>query len=189
MVNYGELYFDHYRKYIGEAMGREVYRTNESMPSIQILQYKNVFPECLVFNTLGLSHYGDFIGDLVEVSMVVDDAFNRTPYILANALFYCIGKRMEMGRGVAISGIGKIDQSFVEKYNKSAVYFTEPFAFPDEYSTVCTNREEKDGKMLLAFYISQAEYDFFVKHGTEEFEELLEKNHVDPFEVNRPSIL
>lgn len=187
MTNYGELYYDHYNKFLGEPIDREVFKNNEEMPSIQVLKYENVFEECLVYNTLGFSKYEEIVGGNVEISMVVDRAFNSTGYILANALFYCIGNQIEIGRGIAISGIESIDKAFVQKYDKSAVYFTEPFAFPDEYSNVRTKTKDKDGRMLLAFFISQYEYEYFVKHGTEKFEELLEERDVDPFNVRRAS--
>ncbi|MED1060036.1 suppressor of fused domain protein [Bacillus mycoides] len=189
MINYGEIYYDHYSKYLSEPIDREVFKNNEGLPSIQILKYENVFEECLVFNTLGFSKYEEIVGDNIEISMVVDGAFNSTGYILASALFYCIGNRIEIGRGTAISGIETIDKAFVQKYNKSAVYFTEPFTFPEEYSHVRTENEDKDGKMLLAFFITQSEYECFVKCGTEKFEDLLEENDVDPFNVSRKSII
>jgi len=66
----------------------------------------------------------------------------------------CIANRIEIGRGTALSGIESIDKSFVQKYNKSVVYFTEPFAFPEEYGYVLTGNAEKDGKVLLVFFIS-----------------------------------
>ncbi|PHE95201.1 hypothetical protein COF81_14835 [Bacillus pseudomycoides] len=188
MIQYGELYYDHYSKCLGEPMDREVFKNGKDMPSIQILKYENVFEQCLVFNTLGVSKYEEIVGDNVEVSMVVDGAFRSTGYILANALFYCIANGIKIGRGTAISGIESIDTSFVQKYNKSAVYFTEPFAFPDEYCHVFTGNAEKDGKVLLAFFISDSEYEYFIKYGAEKFEELLEENHVDSFHVSRESI-
>ncbi|MED4954068.1 suppressor of fused domain protein [Paenibacillus macerans] len=155
MINFGELYYDHYSKFLGNPIDREVFRNTEEMPKIQILKYENVFEECLVYNTLGFSKYEDVVGDNIEVSMVVDGAFSSTGYILASTLFYCIANQMQMERGIAISGIENIDKSFVKKYNKGAVYFTEPFAFPEEYSHVTTKIEEKGGRILLAFFISQ----------------------------------
>ncbi|MGG4407224.1 suppressor of fused domain protein [Niallia taxi] len=189
MTNYGELYYDHYNKYLGNSIDREVFRNNEEMPSIQVLKYENVFEECLVYNTLGLSKYDEIVGDNVEVSIVVDGAFNSTGYILANALFYCIGQQIEIGRGVAISGIENIDKKFVKKYSKSALYFTDPFAFPEEYNTVRTENNDRDGRMLLAYFISQSEYGYFVEHGTEKFEDMLEEKDVDPFNVGRVSAI
>lgn len=190
MINYGELYYNHYNKFLGDPIDREVFMNNKDMPKIQILKYENVFEECFVYNTLGVSKYEEIIGENIEVSMVVDGAFNSTAYILANVLFYCIGNQIKMGRGIAISGIKSIDVKFVEKYDKSAVYFTDPFAFPDEYSEVLTeSKDNKDGRVLLAFFISQSEYEYFRKHGTEKFEDLLEEKNVDPFNVSRKSAI
>ncbi|MGZ7441224.1 suppressor of fused domain protein [Paenibacillus sp. TH7-28] len=188
MINFGELYYDHYSKFLGNPIDREVFKNNEEMPKIQILKYENVFEECLVYNTLGFSKYEDVVGDNIEVSMVVDGASSSAGYILASTLFYCIANQMQMGRGIAISGIENIDKSFVQKYNKGAVYFTEPFAFPEEYSHVTTKSEEKGGRILLAFFISQSEYEYFIENGADKFEDLLEEKNVDPFHVSRESV-
>ncbi|MED4070061.1 suppressor of fused domain protein [Priestia endophytica] len=187
MINYGELYYDHYEKFLGEPIDREIFKNNEQLPGIQVLKYENVFEECLVYNTLGFSKYEGIVGNNIEVSMVVDRAFNNTGYILVNALFYCISNQIGMGRGVAIGGIESVDKDFVQKYNKSAVYFTEPFAFPEEYSDVHIETKKKDGRILLAFFISQSEYEYFIKYEAEKFEDLLEKRDVDPFNVTRIS--
>ncbi|MFS0557083.1 suppressor of fused domain protein [Brevibacillus sp. 179-C9.3 HS] len=187
--SYGELYYDHYSKYVGEPVDLEIYKSSDDNPKLQILKYENVFQDCLVFNTLGLSHYEDRLQGLVEISMVVDEAFGNTGYILANALFFCVENALEIGRGTAIRGIERFDKSFVEKYHKHAIYFTEPFAFPVEYSHVCTGSEKKGGKVLLAFFISQAEYDYLIQYGTEKLEDLLEMNEVDPFCVGRKCII
>ncbi|MEC2077030.1 suppressor of fused domain protein [Metabacillus fastidiosus] len=189
MINYGELYYDHYSRFLGEPIDREVFKNNEEMPSIQILKYENVFEECLVYNTFGFSKYEEIVGENIEVSMVVDGAFNSTGYIVANVLFYCIRNQMKAGRGIAISGIESIDRAFVQKYDKNAVYFTEPFAFSEEYSNVRTETEDKDGRILLSFFISQSEYEYFIKYGTEKFEELLEEKNVDPFNISRASAI
>ncbi|QDZ80226.1 suppressor of fused domain protein [Priestia megaterium] len=189
MINYGELYYDHYSKYLGEPIDREIYRNNEELPSIQILKYENVFGECFVFNTLGLSNYEEVLRGNMKISMVVDKAFNSTGYILANVLFYCLGNEIEIGRGTAVSGIESIEKSFYQKYDKNAVYFTEPFAFPKEYYELDTESTQQMGEVLLGFFISQAEYDFFITYGAEKFEELLEESDVDPFNVNRKSVI
>ncbi|KPV55627.1 hypothetical protein QJ48_32175 [Paenibacillus sp. A3] len=187
MINYGELYYDHYSKFLREPIDREVFKSTKEMPSIQILKYENVFEECLVYNSLGFSKYEEIVGANVEVSMVVDGAFNSTGYLLASTLFYCIGNKMQIGRGISIRGLERLDKEFVQKYNKSAIYFTEPYAFPEEYSIVRTNTKDKDGRILLAFYISQSECEYFVKYGAEKFEDLLEEKNVDPFNVSRES--
>ena len=189
MIDYGELYYDHYCKYLGKPVDHEVYKNNDKITSIQILKYEDVFEKCLVYNTLGFSKYENVVGANAEVSMVVDGAFSHAGYILASSLFCCISKQMEFGRGIAISGIENIDKSFVEKYDKSAIYFTDPFGFPEEYNYVQSESADNAGKILLAFFISQSEYDYFVENGTERFEDLLEENNVDPFNISRKSMV
>lgn len=189
MINYGELYYDHYSNFLREPIGREVFKSTNEMPSIQILRYENVFEQCLVYNSLGLSNYEEIVGANVEVSMVVDGAFRSTGYLLASTLFYCIGNKMQIGTGIAIQGIENLDPTFVQKYNKSAIYFTEPYAFSEEYSVVRTHTNDEVGSILSAFYISQSEFDYFAKYGAEKFEDLLEEKNVDPFNVNRQSVV
>ncbi|MDM5249103.1 hypothetical protein [Lysinibacillus sp. G4S2] len=118
MLNYGELYFDHYTKFLGEPIDREVYKSSEEMPCIQILKYENVFEECLVYTTLGLSKYTEIMGNYLEISMVVDGAFNSSGYILGNTVFYCVHNQMHIGRGLAISGVENIDAAFVQNIIK-----------------------------------------------------------------------
>lgn len=105
MINYGEIYYNHYSKFLRKPIDREVFKSTEEMPSIQILKYENVFEECLVFNSLGFSKYEEIVGVNAEVSMVVDDAIKNTGYLLASSLFYCIGNRMQIGRGIATRGL------------------------------------------------------------------------------------
>lgn len=61
-------------------------------------------------------------------------------------------------------------------------------AFPEEYSIACTDSNENDGKLLLAFFISESEYDF-AKYGAEKFEDLLEEEDMDPFNFSRASVV
>lgn len=189
MINYGELFYDHYKKFLGEPVRRKTFRKNENMPSIQILSYENVFEGCIVFTSLGLSRYEDVLGTISEVTLVTDCAFNESDEILANILFYCIDKKIKIGRGVSISGISKINKVFFDFYKKNALYFTMPYVFPEEYERVNALGEVKKGIVYQAFFVSQEEHEFFVDNGAEVFEDLLEEKEVDPFEVNRKSVI
>ncbi|MEO3946599.1 suppressor of fused domain protein [Gorillibacterium sp. CAU 1737] len=189
MIHYGELYYDHYSTYLREPSNREVFTSSNDLPSIQVLMYENVFEECRVFNSLGFSKVEDIVGMNAEVSMVVDGAFDLTGYLLASALFVCIHNKIQMGRGIAIKGLEKLDQAFVQTYNKSAIYFTDPYAFPDEYRHVRTPTGEREGRVLLAFFITESECEYFTRYGADAFEDLLEEKDVDPFQVNRESVI
>src|SRR5690606_4288415 len=101
------------------------------MPSIQVLRYENVFPECMVFNTLGISHYRHTLGHTLEVSLVTDGGFDRAANILASTLMFLILKNADLVPGVAVRGVAKIDESFATEFDKAGLYFTTPFNFPD----------------------------------------------------------
>lgn len=118
---------------------------------------------------------------------MVDCALNSIDYLFASLLFCCIDIKMPIGAGIALRGLERLDKAFVEKYNKSAIYFADPYAFPDEYSVVPTETGEKAGKILLAFFISEPEYEYLVEYGADKFETLLEEKNVDPFNLSRVS--
>lgn len=185
MINYGELYYNHYCKFLNEPIDRKVYTIDDNYPSIQILEYNNVFENCVVYNTFGLSNYDYIMGKKIEISLVCDNQFDKISNILANCLYYCIDNNIALDCGKAIHGINNIDAKFVNITDKNAIYFTEPYAFPSEYQYI----KNKLGEVLLAIFISDKEYLYLQEYGFVEFEDILEKSNVDPFEINRKSIL
>lgn len=178
--NIGELIMDHYEKYLGEFEDCLIFKGDENAPSIQLLQFDNVFKDCKTYATIGLSKYADIIKDVYEVVMIVDDAMEESATILANVLFYIINNNVELNSGTYIEGIKNINEEFGIKRNKNAVYFTETYAFPDEFSTI-----NEEVKMCLAFFISEEECDYIKKFGCDKFEDYLEDNNVDIMNINR----
>ncbi len=45
----GEYILDHYEKYLGQARWRRIAKDAENKPAIQLLQYDNVFENCIVY--------------------------------------------------------------------------------------------------------------------------------------------
>lgn len=178
--NIGELIINHYEEYLGIFEEARLFKGDENMPSIQLLQYDKVFDGCKVYASLGISKFSELIQNTCEVVMIVDDDYQNTCSILANVLFYIIKNNMSFGRGTYVEGIKNINQDFSFKHNKDAIYFTEPYAFPDEFSDI-----SKDVKMYLAFFISEKECNYIKKHGCEKFEDYLEENNVDIMDINR----
>src|SRR5947209_16337544 len=101
-ANWGECYFDHYETFFSELTDRSIFEQDPESPSIQVLAYDQVFPDCRVFASLGLSHYAQELGKVGEVVVPVDDGWNDVPTLLANALFYMIQNRISLGWGIAI---------------------------------------------------------------------------------------
>ncbi|MDD5935159.1 MAG: suppressor of fused domain protein [Clostridiales bacterium] len=176
----GEIILQHYEKYLGTFENREIYENNETMPSIQMIQYRNIFEGCKTYASLGLSKFSEEINNTCEIVMSIDNDYEKASYVLANVLFYIVLNKLDFGRGTYIGGIENIDSIFVDQHKKSAIYFTETYAFPDEFSHIRGN-----AKMYMAFFISQEEYDFIKKNGCEKFEEYLEEKEIDIMHLDR----
>lgn len=181
--NLGELILNHYDKYLGNYSGREIYKRDNNSPSIQLLKYENVFEDCMTYATFGFSNFKEAIGKSCEIVMITDDCYNECEEIFANALFYIINNKIKFGRGTFIEGIEKINQEFAIVHKKSALYFTETYSFPDNFSKI-TDSE----KMYMAFFISQQECEYIKNNGADAFEDELERMEYDIFDINRKSI-
>lgn len=184
-VNWGECYYDHYAKFLGTPVERQVFRKDDQSPSIQILAYDGVFKGCRVFCSLGLTHYSSEVSAVGEVVLPLDAGWEDVPSLLANVLFYIVQKPMSLGWGMSISGIDNISPEFTRAFNKTALYFTTPYGFPQDFNRV--DCQTGVGDMYLAFFISASEHAFFTTHGAEQFENLLEVHNVDPFTLQRPT--
>lgn len=189
MSDYGAAFYDHFSRFIGAPKARQVFRQSEEAPSIQILRYEKVFPGCAVSNSLGLSRYEEVIGEVAEVTLVTDAAIEASERILANALFFIVQNRIQMDRGMSIAGVPKIDPGFAKEFDKEALYFTIPYAFPMGYEKVKLPAPGTEGFVYSAMFVSRAEHDFVMAHGADAFEDLLEKKGVDPFDIKRASVV
>jgi hypothetical protein len=190
MVNWGSAFYDHFAKYHGgEPKKRSIYKQSEETPSIQILRYENVFEGCTVFSSLGISNYVSLLGTVAEASLVTDFAPDESESILANTLFHIINEKIEFGRGVSINGVSNINKEFSKAFDKNALYFTTPYAFPEGYERVITPGATGEGLIFLSFFISQREHEYFVANGAEKFENMLVDCNVDPFDLKRVSVI
>jgi hypothetical protein len=183
-LDWGTCFLDHFGKYFGDFGSRRVFTPDETAASIQILAYAKVFAGCLVFSSLGLSHYEAEVGGPAEAVLPVDEAWDIVPEVFASSLFFMVRNRLPVGRGVSIRGIDNLFPRFSAEYGKSAVYLTNPYNLPAEFSTVPCGAER--GSVFLAFLISAREDEYFRANGAEVFEEHLEAAKVDPFSLRRP---
>ena len=182
--NWGKAFYENMVHYLGNPVARETFQQNQADPLIQVLTFEKVFPECKVFCSLGASHYPAVLGGPAEVILPCDDGWDVAEGLLANCIFFLVQNRMALGRGVAIA-VNRIAPGFAERFEKVAIYFTNPFGLPQEFSIV--NKSGEVGHMYLAFFITKPEYDFFCDRGAEQFEALLEREEADPLNLTRPS--
>jgi hypothetical protein len=185
--NWGESYYQHFEKFFGEPTTRFVFSQEFNAPSIQILGYENVFSKCRVFCSLGLSHYVGFVQSVGEIFVPCDAAWDLVPEVVANAVFYLVNEKMPLGWGIAISGIRSISPEFAELTGKEAMYFTNPFGLPPEFSVV--NESNAQGRIYLGIFVTKNEYDYFCDNGAERFEQIMKSKNVDPYDVLRQSVI
>ena len=83
-----------------------------------------------------------------------------------------------------IDGIDNIFEGFSKQHNKVAVYFTESYVLPENFSII-----EGKCKVYMGFLVSQNEVDYVKKYGCEQFEKLLEEKAVDVINIDRRSVI
>ena len=149
-MSLGESILDHYELFLGKYTGVDKYTSGEYV--IQLLGFDRTFKDCLTFASLGLSNYSNLINNSCEVIMPVDDDYDNCAVVFANALFYVLQQQMDFGRGTIIEGLDNIIADFSKRHNKTAIYFTESYVLPEEFSKI-----EDHLKMYIAFFISEKE--------------------------------
>ena len=178
LMGIGDKILDHYAKYLGDFVGSEQYRFGDRI--VQILGFPNVFKDCMVFATFGMTKFSEEIHRLCEVVLPVDDLYDECSEILANTVCHIVAEKMEFGRGILIEGVDNIVPGFSDSCGKSALYFTDVSGLPEEFSVV-------DGgcEMYMCFFVTKEEAEFFKQHGSDAFETYLEENEIDVAAVRR----
>jgi hypothetical protein len=182
-MNWGACYLDHYAKYFGAPVAREVFSQDPDESTIQILAHDGVFKGCRVFSSLGLSHYADDVGSIAEVIVPVDDGWDAVPRLVANALFHMVKEQMAIGWGVAIGGLRRVDPNFSRRYGKEALYLANVYGLPVGAEKVSC--EDRKGSLYLGIFLAESEYRLFLEGGAEALEAALERNKVDPYHLSR----
>lgn len=187
--NYGASFYEHFLRFMSSPKGRKIFRQADDGSSIQMLRYGNLFPGCSVSASFGLSLFWEEICSISEVVLVMSEGIESGEDVLANILFFMIKNRVRLERGVSVSGVSHIDINFFKEFDKEAIYFTAPYAFPAGFEEVSLPRPASAGFIYSAMFISRREHDFLLKNGPDAFEDLLEREKVDPMDTRRPSVV
>jgi hypothetical protein len=185
-ANWMEAFVDHYAQYLREPSDTLAYRPNAAFPPIQIMRHTEVVAGCEVFSSLGLIFYPN-AGGVAEVICPVDDGADIVPQILADRLFHVLTRPdpLPIQRGTAVNGIQDLNSSFVEKFNKTAIYFTDPYGLPEDFAFVPSG--DNEGRMYLAIFLTDKEYNFLLERGCDALEDQFEAKAVDPYDLKRRS--
>ena len=183
----GDAFLDHFTKYFRDCWRREVFVSHATGATIQVLQYPNVFPDCLACVTLGLSRAGVESHSSVELVVVGDRGVDLLAKILANLAFLAVEHSVPLREGTLLRGIENICPEFSQAFRKTALLLTTPQGLPDEFAEVRDRRGDVAGRVIMAMLIDPAEAEFVSVRGPLELEKLFERKGVDPFDVSRVS--
>lgn len=179
-------------RYVAKAFGgtpsvREYLHDNLPL-RIDILSTKDQPDTNLTsFGTLGLSDtplkWGD--GEFptrIELCAAAASSFDQFPNIISSASFNVM-------RTQVVCHPGTVMPNYVAEYYPNTslphLYFTSPFPWEDELKSM--DLPSKKISWLLCFPISDAESTFLKSHGEEKFEDMLEAEGADIFDLNRHS--
>jgi hypothetical protein len=183
-VNFGECYYDHCVHYLKDPVRRSIFYPGDDTPTIQILVFEHVFKDCVVFCSLGLTHY---FRKKFEIFMPVEGEEKEVLEVMAKILDSIVEKNIIIERGIFIRGLARLFPRFVEKYQKPAIYFTIPYGIPGSFAKV--DCEGKQGEIFQAAFISETECNYLDMNGVEAFENLLELKEVDLYQLFRESCI
>jgi antitoxin YqcF len=141
------------------------------------------------YATIGLSDYQMFQDNIefttrLEIVGVGNSDITWFSNVLSTCAFYVM-------RSGWLCCPGSVLQDVVRLYSPSSefrhMYFTSPFYWEDSLKTI--QLETKQVSWLLAFPITDEEYQYLKINGDNEFENLLETNDADVFNLNRESVI
>ncbi len=142
-------------------------------------------PQVTTFATIGLSDHplpGSVKPPLgVELMGVCTSKVAKFANVIATAAFFVINNRWRCEPGSVFPNVVTryLDTPFKH------LMFVPPFYWDDLQSRVV---EHKTVAWLLAVPISDTEFKFVDKNGSEALEDLLERNESEIFDLNRPSV-
>jgi hypothetical protein len=141
------------------------------------------------FATVGLSDHPIFkdgrqLQDVrVELVGACASAFRDFPNVLASSAFEVIKERAFIAPGVIFPGL-------VSRYSKKSpmrnAMFVPPFLWPD---LATLELPTKTVAWLLLVPVSDAEMKYACDEGPAKLEELFEKEEIDIFDIDRPSVV
>jgi hypothetical protein len=181
-----QRYRQHFTRYLGKPFDCETFHA-DSGTSLQILTFDRPIKNYRIFASLGLTEYVSEIKDLGEVIVVTDDGWKDIAFLLVNALFFAIGRRIRLGSGLAIAGVEALHPSFAAHFDKTALYFTTAEGFPAGFDRV--EGDHETGAIHQGIFISEAENEHVSRHGAESFEQRLKAQESDPRSLRRPSCI
>ncbi len=144
----------------------------------------------LFYGTMGL-FYKQFVIDGVPFESRVEmvgaayEAFEQFPNVLSTASFCSIKDDFFCEPGSVLPNAVSM---YYPKLEAKHLYFTSPFLWEDDLDTLQLS-DDIDVNWILAIPITDSESSYLKENGEDAFEDLLEENDIDIFDLSRDSII
>ena len=186
-MNLGETYLDHYERFLGEH--DDYGKFEHDGVNIQILGYSKTMQDAHILASLGLTHFQDVLGDVVEIIIPVSELDETVWTAVLSSLDFLLKVRQPIQEISYLRYLHRTVPEFYEKYGKSALALASPYPFPDEFATFPLRPSGCNGKVLMGFLLSDAEAEFIEREGFDALATRLEEQKVDVIELSRPSVV
>jgi hypothetical protein len=180
---YGKEFYKKLNPILGISSKVIGYADETNTTGIDILSCVDPIDENVIFyGTIALNEQASH--NEYEILMASYTKNKYIPNILSTCAFYIIKNKWK-------TKWGNVFEKIVEEYYpKSAIkhlYFTIPYIWEEKLEGFKV--KEKSVKFLFAVGITDSELEYINKNGYKEFENRLEENNVDVFDIKRKSII
>ena len=189
LMNLGEAYLNHYKRYLGDTDPgmHMIFRHNGA--AVQVSDYPGAMRGTHVLTSLGLTHYQDVLRDVIEVVVPISELDEVVMEAVTTSLSFLLHLKVPVEGVSYLRHLHRSVPAFFERYGKSALAFTDPYPFPDEFARLRLEPSGRLGKIWMGFFVAEAEVQFIEREGFDAFTTLLEEQCVDVMELTRLSIL
>ncbi len=163
-----ETYERHFQHYFQKPFDVQVYHGPDGA-GLKVATYDWAKHGYRVFASVGLADKlaeieGEDFGEVVLFSDVADP---EIPQLFVNALFFILHFEIPLGSRFGI-GFGDMAPEFVQRYDKTSLYFTHPAEDDGKFDKVRLG--EMFGRVYQAFFISPVEVEYLEDFGAHVFE-------------------
>ncbi|MBB5233914.1 hypothetical protein [Deinococcus budaensis] len=188
-MNLGEAYLDHYERYLGSFASDFHARFEHEGVTVQLLDFAGAMQDTHVLASLGLTHYQDVLGEVVEVIVPVSELDDVVVNAVAASLTFLLNLRVTVPEVSYLRHLHRSVPEFAERYGKVAFAFTEPYPFPDSFAQLALSKSASVGKVRMGFFLSEAEVRMVEREGFDVLSTLFEEQQVDAIDLQRPSVV
>jgi hypothetical protein len=184
-VRWPKLFWQHFQRHFGKPYDWQDYEQDQFSSPLRLVTYDRAYREYRVFASIGLTEYDEELQQRGEVILLADAGQKDVPFLLVNALYFMIGKRIPLDSKCCIGGVDVLLPRFAEHFGKSALYIQPATGFREGFQRVEADGES--AQVFQAIFVSPQEYSFIQRNGGAEFEQRMEESDADPCSLSRPS--